>query len=100
MFLALLVVNYRAASVATKAQSRLRVPYSPVFLQQLQAGNVTEIRSKGTAIQGTFKRPERYGGSQPTKRSATEIPAFADTNAHSHLLQRSSAGRYEPAACG
>jgi cell division protease FtsH len=81
------VINFWAASRATQAQSRVRVPYSPVFLQQVQAGNVTEIRSKGTAIQGTFKRAERYGGSKPTTRFKTEIPAFADTNALSRLLQ-------------
>jgi len=86
-FLALLLLNYGAASRATQAQSRVRIQYSPVFLGDLQAGKVAEIRSKGTAIQGTFKRPERYGTSKPTTRFKTEIPAFADTNALSQLLQ-------------
>jgi cell division protease FtsH len=84
----LLALNYWAASRATQAQKRVRIPYSPTFLQQVAAGNVAVIKSKGTAVQGTFKRPERYGDSKPTTRFKTEIPAFADTNALSRLLER------------
>jgi cell division protease FtsH len=85
---ALLLVNYWAASRATQAHPRVRVPYSPFFLQQVREGNVSVITSRGTAIQGVFKRPERYAGSKPTIRFKTEIPSFADTNALSRLLQR------------
>jgi cell division protease FtsH len=85
---ALLAVNYWAASRATQAQPRVRVPYSPFFLQQVRNDNVSLIKSRGTAIQGVFKQPERYAGSKPTKRFSTEIPAFADTRALSRLLQR------------
>jgi cell division protease FtsH len=49
---------------------------------------VVSITSKGTAIQGTFSKPERYQGSKATKLFQTEIPAFADTNSLSQLLQR------------
>jgi cell division protease FtsH len=49
---------------------------------------VKEITSKGTAIQGTFTQKLRYGGSKPTTRFRTEIPAFADNDALSRLLQR------------
>ena len=59
-----------------------------VFLEQVRAGNVVEITSQGTAIQGTFAQPERYDGSDPTTRFKTEIPAFADTEALSDLLER------------
>ena len=37
-FAALLVINYWAGSRAMHAQSRVRVPYSPFFLQQVKAG--------------------------------------------------------------
>jgi cell division protease FtsH len=84
----LLVLNYWAASRATQAPARVRVPYSPFFLEQVTAGRVASITSKGTAVQGTFTVPERYAGSKPTRRFKTEIPAFADTNALSRLLQR------------
>jgi cell division protease FtsH len=67
--------------------SRVRVPYSPFFLQQVSAGNVAAITSKGTAIQGTFKHAERYAESKATTRFKTEIPAFADTKALTTLLE-------------
>jgi cell division protease FtsH len=84
----LLVINYWATSRATQAKSRVRVPYSPFFLEQVRMGHVVEITSKGTAIQGTFSRPETYRDSKPTTRFKTEIPAFADTKALSQLLER------------
>src|SRR5579884_1835603 len=84
----LLVVNYWIASRETAAQTRVRVPYSPYFLQQVTSGHVASITSKGTAVQGTFKAPERYAGSKRTTRFSTEIPTFADTNALSQLLER------------
>jgi cell division protease FtsH len=86
--LALLVFNFYLGSRAMQPQSRVRVPYSPFFLQQVSAGHVKEITSKGTAIQGAFTQPLRYAGSKPTTRFATEVPAFADNNALSGLLQR------------
>jgi cell division protease FtsH len=67
---------------------RVRVPYSPFFLQQVNAGHVKEITSKGMVVQGTFTVNESYGGSKPTARFQTEIPAFADNDALSSLLQR------------
>jgi cell division protease FtsH len=85
--LVLLGINYWAGSRATQAAPRVRVPYSPFFLQQVSAGHVAQITSKGTAIQGTFTRPESYGTSKPTTKFKTEVPAFADTNALSALLQ-------------
>jgi cell division protease FtsH len=84
----LLAVNYWAGSNATQAQSRVRVPYSPFFLQQVSAGHVSEITSKGTAIQGTFRLAQRYGGSKATTKFKTEVPAFADTTSLSQLLER------------
>jgi cell division protease FtsH len=86
--LVLLAVNLYAGVRATQPASRVRVPYSPFFVQQVSAGHVKEITSKGTAIQGTFTVKESYAGSKPTTRFQTEIPTFADNNALSSLLQR------------
>jgi cell division protease FtsH len=86
-FLALLAFNFYLGSRATQPPSRVRVPYSPFFLQQVSAGHVKEITSKGTAIQGTFTEQLRYAGSKPTTRFETEVPAFADNDALSRLLQ-------------
>ena len=70
-------------------ESRVRVPYSPFFLQQVTTGNVEEITSKGTDIQGTFKQEVAFEDSEPTTRFRTEIPAFANTDELSQLLQES-----------
>jgi cell division protease FtsH len=83
----LLGFNFYLGSRATQPASRIRVPYSPFFLQQVTDGHVKEITSKGTAIQGTFTQKQRFAGSKPTLRFRTEIPAFADNNALSRLLQ-------------
>jgi cell division protease FtsH len=84
----LLAINYWTASRATQPATRIRVPYSPFFLNEISAGHVSSITSKGTAIQGTFGQPESYAGSKKTTLFNTEIPAFADTNALSLLLQK------------
>jgi cell division protease FtsH len=86
--LALLALNFYAGSRATEPSSRVRVPYSPFFLQQVRAGHVKEITSQGTAIQGTFTQPETYAGSKPTNLFMTEIPAFANNDALSSLLEQ------------
>ena len=86
--LALLAFNIYFSSRATEPSSRVRVPYSPFFLKQVNAGNVKEITSKGTAIQGTFTKPERYQGSKPTTKFKTEVPAFANNDALSALLEK------------
>jgi cell division protease FtsH len=86
-FLAVLALNLFISSRAMEPESRVRVPYSPLFLQQVRTSNVEEIRSKGTDIQGTFRRRVTFDDSEPTTRFRTEIPAFANTDDLSQLLQ-------------
>src|SRR5437667_12098094 len=89
---ALLAVNYWAAGRVTKEAPRVRIPYSPFFLDQIKAGNVAAITSRGTAVQGMFARALRYPPADPnarsTRRFQTEIPAFADENGLARLLQQ------------
>jgi cell division protease FtsH len=82
----LFALNYWAASRATEHEQRIRVPYSPFFLKQVRQGNVAEITSKGTAIQGTFKQKRSFEESKRTTKFETEVPAFADENVLSKLL--------------
>ncbi|HEY2073377.1 MAG TPA: AAA family ATPase, partial [Gaiellaceae bacterium] len=84
---ALLAFNYWAATRATKGPPRIRVPYTPYFLQEVRDGHVASITSKGTAVQGTFTVSLSYAGSKKTKQFQTEIPAFANTDSLSNLLQ-------------
>jgi cell division protease FtsH len=82
-----LALNYWIAHRAT-AVYRARVPYSPFFLRQVADGNVTEIRSRGTAIQGRFRHTVGPPGvNRQATLFTTEIPAFANTNELSRLLQ-------------
>jgi cell division protease FtsH len=86
-FAVLLVLNLFISTRAMRPESRVRVPYSPLFLEQVKMGNVDEITSKGTDIQGSFEKGVTVEGSKPTIRFRTEIPAFADTDELSQLLQ-------------
>ncbi|HZR95426.1 MAG TPA: ATP-dependent zinc metalloprotease FtsH [Gaiellaceae bacterium] len=86
-FLAVLALNVFFSTRATEPAPRVRVPYSPFFLDQVRTHRVTSITSKGTAIQGTFAKKLTYRGSKPTRLFKTEIPAFANTDALSNLLQ-------------
>jgi cell division protease FtsH len=86
--LVLLAINVYAGTRAMQPASRLRVPYSPFFLDQVNAGHVKDITSKGTAVQGTFTQPQSYAGSKSTTLFQTEIPTFADNTTLSALLQR------------
>jgi cell division protease FtsH len=88
--LVLLAVNIFFGMRANQAPSRVRVPYSPFFLDQVRAEHVKEITSKGTAIQGTFTEKITFADEKPTTDFKTEIPAFADTDALSHLLQQNN----------
>jgi cell division protease FtsH len=86
-FLALLAVDLFITSLLVGPESRTRVPYSPFFLQQVTTGNVEEIMSKGTDIQGTFEKEVTLDDSEPTTRFRTEVPAFANTDELSQLLR-------------
>jgi cell division protease FtsH len=81
----LLVVNIWAANHAFRPH-RLRVPYSPFFLQQIREGNIETITSKGTAIQGRLKHSVVVRGERGRDFS-TEIPSFADTGQLDRLLE-------------
>jgi cell division protease FtsH len=88
LFLALLALNFFFSNRATEPASRVRIPYSPFFLAQIRADHVKEITSRGTAIQGVFTQPVRYQDKKPTTKFSTEVPAFANTDALSAVLQQ------------
>jgi cell division protease FtsH len=84
----MLGVNYWGAHRVTQV-TRVRVPYSPFFLQQVRADNVVSITSTTSEIQGTFAHSTKPAGTSTTSvRFVTEIPSFADTNQLSRLLQQ------------
>ena len=86
--LILLGINYWIGSRAVRPAERIRIPYSPFFLEQVKKGDVISITSKGTSIQGTFKEATSYAGSAKSTRFQTEVPAFANNDKLSALLER------------
>ena len=85
----LLAINYWSANRALTPQQRIRIPYSPTFLDQVRRGNVAEIASKQTSVQGTFRSAVTYPpkGGHRSKVFKTEVPSFADNNQLSRLLE-------------
>jgi cell division protease FtsH len=91
LVIGLLVLNLWISSQALKPAARVRIPYSPTFLAQVKNDNVSQISSTGNSIQGTFKTAVRYPPNsqtaEPTTAFSTQVPAFADQNQLSQLLQ-------------
>jgi cell division protease FtsH len=92
VLVALLAVNWLLVLLAQPGgQPRVKVPFSPYFVQQVQAGQVKSISSKGGTIQGTFASKVRYPANDknatPTTLFATEVPSFWNGPALTALLQ-------------
>jgi cell division protease FtsH len=72
-------------------QRRVRVPFSPYFLSEVQSGRVASIASKSDTIQGTFKSAMRYPTSDAkatlTTLFATQVPSFWNNDQLTALLR-------------
>src|SRR5947209_7600092 len=79
-------------------QPRVTIPFNPVFLQDVQAGQVKSISTKGDTVEGTFTTKQRYPPSNtkatptntkatPTTLFKTEIPSFWNGTQLSALLK-------------
>ncbi len=88
---ALLALNLWISSQALQPNAPIRIPYSPTFLAQVQAGNVKEISSTGDAIQGTLRTAVRYPANDKTSPQSTnfstQVPSFANNAQLASLLQ-------------
>ncbi len=77
VLLALLAVNVIFALVTGQPSKSTSVPYSPFFLQQIDAGNVKEISSEGETIDGTLKAKVSFkaeGAKKARRRPALQDP--------------------------
>ena len=91
LLLGLLAINWLFVLIGQPAsQPRVSVPFSPYFLQQLEAGKVKSISSRSGSIQGTFTEKLKYppGDSKatPTALFATQVPSFWNSNQLTNLL--------------
>jgi cell division protease FtsH len=85
ILLALFILNWALVAVFAPAEERIRIPYNPTFIGQVEKGNVKEISSKADTIQGKFKKAVEYKGDKASNFE-TEIPTFANDNQLSSLL--------------
>jgi cell division protease FtsH len=91
--LALIALNWLSLLVfqPSTGEQRVTVPFNPFFLQEVQAGQVKSISTKGDAVQGTFTTKLSYPPTDtkatPTTRFATEIPSFWNNAQLSALLK-------------
>jgi cell division protease FtsH len=91
-FAGLLAINWISVLLAQPgSQPRVSVPFSPFFLQEVQAGQVKSISTKGDQVQGTFVTKVRYPVNDqkatPTTLFSTQVPAFWNNNELTALLQ-------------
>jgi cell division protease FtsH len=86
ILLLLLVVNWVLVAVFAPEKERIRVPYTPTFLEEVRDDNVKEISSEGETVKGEFKQEVKYNDQQ-AKDFETEVPTFADTDQLSKLLE-------------
>jgi len=91
LVIGLLALNLWISSQALQPASRVQIPYSPTFLNEVKAGNVTGISSTVDSIQGTFKQAVKYPPSDSNAKAttlfSTEVPSFANNTELSSLLQ-------------
>jgi cell division protease FtsH len=93
VILGLLALNFIIAFATGGPPQRTQIPYSPFFLQQVRAGNVQEISSRGETIQGDLEKPARFTPPDGTPKQVdlfkTEVPSFVDTTNLTEQLERS-----------
>jgi cell division protease FtsH len=92
LFIGLLVINWVAVlTTRPSGEPRVKVAFSPYFLQQVQAGQVLSISSKSDTIQGTFAKKVRYPPSDKnatlTNHFSTQVPSFWNHDSLTALLQ-------------
>src|SRR5947209_1084124 len=90
--LVLLAVNWLSVLIARPgSQPRVTVPFSPYFLNEVNAGQVKSIASSDNTIAGTFSTKLRYppndSKATPTTLFKTVVPAFWDHATLTKLLQ-------------
>jgi cell division protease FtsH len=77
----LLAINVWVSQQTLQPNAPIRIPYSPTFLDEVQAKNVSAISSTGDAISGTLKKAIAYPkGSAESTNFSTQIPSFADNS--------------------
>ena len=78
-----------ASLIGSREETSVRVPYMPVFLEQVRADNVVSVDSEGATMRGEFRKAVRYPAeAEPRAHFSTEVPTYADAEELSDLLER------------
>ncbi|HKO26196.1 MAG TPA: ATP-dependent metallopeptidase FtsH/Yme1/Tma family protein, partial [Solirubrobacteraceae bacterium] len=81
LIVALLALNFWVSSQVLGPNPRVRIPYSPTFLTQVNQNNVSSVSSTGSSIEGTLKKAIKYPANSEsapkTVYFSTQIPSFA-----------------------
>src|ERR1700749_111437 len=90
--IALLAINWLSVLFfQPPSETRVKVPFSPYFLQQVQAKKVKSITTTGNTVNGTFTAKVTYPANDknatPTTLFDTEVPTFWNHDALTTLLQ-------------
>jgi cell division protease FtsH len=91
--IALLAINLLSVFFfqPSSEETRVTVPFSPYFLEQVKLGKVKSVNTKGDTVQGNFKEKLTYPPSSKTptrtKLFATQVPSFWNGGALSALLE-------------
>jgi cell division protease FtsH len=87
----LLALNLLSVAMTQRSgEPRVKVPFSPYFLKQVDTGHVKSISSKSDTIEGTFtQKLDVPNGEKSTKTTlfSTEVPTFWDNTALTKQLQ-------------
>ena len=84
-FAVILAINWLSLLMVHSSQHRVKVPFNPTFLRQLDLGNMKSISSRSDTIDGVFARKVIYPAgdkkAKPTTLFSTEVPSFWNTDA-------------------
>jgi cell division protease FtsH len=88
----LLAINWVSLLMfKSSGQPRVRVAFSPYFVQRVEASQVKSISTKGDTIHGTFTTKLRYpphdANATPTTLFSTQVPTFWSSQSLTSLLQ-------------
>src|SRR5918996_155395 len=87
--LALLALNWLVVFLFPGGEQRIEVPYT-VFREQVDRGNVVEVRSRGEDIQGEFEEEVTYPPGEDAETSTsfeTVRPSFAEDDLFESLVR-------------
>jgi cell division protease FtsH len=87
VILALLALNFYVSSHELSSNPRVQIPYSPIFLDQVDNNNVASINGDSYAVTGTFNSAYSFRGSTPTLYFSTQLPAWIPGSGLETLLQ-------------